>query len=630
VQQLADRFDPEKAAPRGASWSCSACGRRRRVDGDGDRRRPVELGHGDRRGARTWTVLAASLGAQINALTDFATLTSGNVVTVSTAGPNFGKNFAVSYRSSACRLQFATAADATTLGAARGARCWERRWASLRGRWPERRHLQPSGRGRRDAGPGPAALAQTIVDNSNQYALRAARPGCARRRQRARIASFSIPTTVNGSGGSTAVAAGNFVIGGTPRAGETLTLNLGVTTPAPGSVPAPFVYQVRETVPLAEIAAGRPRRSTRSSFGFTASVDGSTLVIVDGKTTGGRHLVHDLPGAVVVDCGPGQQDRAVGDHHALRTVRDLAQSAKSGASRSYGHDFDYGVESKATICREAGGRHRRDYECERRTGIRRYAEGAKIVVVRLAGMLPGLRRHGGGASNALSENDATAATIRPTATPSKARTGASRSARRYTRTGAEKVNGVLDTVAAITGSLAASINNGVGYGVHRFRGRQRPGQYPGHHARRQRRLHHADLRGHAGRDDHGRRGDPTSRGRQLRRPGRAADRPGLVRDASTASGDFAYGVTVGTETLAQVATALANAINLNAAAGFRAFAAQSRPVHHRPGRPRLHGPLRDRPGRRHARRLGAVAEPGAGDDGDLRRHAEAGETWNIA
>ncbi|HWJ57094.1 MAG TPA: hypothetical protein VNR90_12740, partial [Vicinamibacterales bacterium] len=64
--------------------------------------------------------LAKNLGDQINALTGYARLTSGSVIKVDTAGPNFGKNFSVALQIKRVADQTATAALATTLDVARG------------------------------------------------------------------------------------------------------------------------------------------------------------------------------------------------------------------------------------------------------------------------------------------------------------------------------------------------------------------------------------------------------------------------------------------------------------------------------------------------------------------------------
>ncbi|MFA5123470.1 FG-GAP-like repeat-containing protein, partial [Zavarzinia sp.] len=213
--------------------------------------------------------LATDLATQINLVTGFTGLFNGTTVIVSTAGPNFGKGFSVSY---AVTRAFANTpagnATSSTIGLGRGVPVEGETWRVTIGATPYN-HVVTAGQTLAQVA---AALAKTITDTSGVDA--------AARGETIVVlgtATFSIPVRVNGAGSAAAYDGGTVVISGTPVAGDRLTVNLGSST---------HVHVMRETVPLAEIAAGLAARINAASNGFTALVEGDTLVVVDTNASG--------------------------------------------------------------------------------------------------------------------------------------------------------------------------------------------------------------------------------------------------------------------------------------------------------------------------------------------------------
>ncbi|MBK8118778.1 MAG: hypothetical protein IPK39_05810 [Sulfuritalea sp.] len=208
--------------------------------------------------------LVADLTAAIGGLPGFKAQRSGAVITVSTEDANAGKTFSTTY--GVARIfadQSAAAAAGSTVGLARGAPLVNQVWQVKVG-GVDHDHTVVADETLADV---VAALAKHVNDTS---AFVAASRGDTIVVLGA--ASFGIPTRINGAGAATAIDGGTVVIAGTGTPRETVTVDLGTSRHG---------ITVRESVPLAEIAAGLAARINAAGSGFIASVDGDTLVITD-------------------------------------------------------------------------------------------------------------------------------------------------------------------------------------------------------------------------------------------------------------------------------------------------------------------------------------------------------------
>ncbi|MBL8480151.1 MAG: hypothetical protein JNK59_12670, partial [Sterolibacteriaceae bacterium] len=267
--------------------------------------------------------LAANLATQINLLTGFTGSVSGSVITVATAGANASKALTVSYGVVRNFADDSSDPAPSTIGAAHGAPVAGETWrVTVAG--VDHDHVVTANQTLADV---MAALAQRIT---NASAFDAASRG-----ETIVIlgsASFAIPARVNGAVNASAASynGGTVTISGTPKAGETITLNLGATT---------HVHVVRATVPLAEIAAGLAARL--HAAGIEARVEGDSLVLVSGLGSS-----FSIPSASTA----GSATRVVESASTVRyTLAGTSRIGETWRVTVGGADYDYVVESPTVI-----------------------------------------------------------------------------------------------------------------------------------------------------------------------------------------------------------------------------------------------------------------------------------------
>ncbi len=489
--------------------------------------------------------LATDLGNAINLQTGYATLVSGNVITVNTAGPNFGKGFSVSYaivRDSADTPS--TSAVASTIGTGQGTPVAGETWHVKVGTTTYD-HLVLAGE----------TLAQVMADLAKQIVLNTSTDAAARAGTIVVLGTATFPTLTrfNGAAGvATTVDSGKVAIGGTPGAGETVTVNLGTSTQS---------VVVRETVPLAEIAAGLAALVNAAGLGFVASVDGDTLVIVDSNASGAA-ISFSIASA--------------GTTAGLATVTTQAGTTRIalGGSSRIGEDWKltigalapyiYTVESASVIA----GRLAAAINGAGLAGIAATAEDATLVVVRTSGTFAGAGA-AVTARNAFTQQGATVATIAPSAAVVEGETWkVAIGSALYTYV-VQRVNGVLDTTAGIMAALAGKISAGVATGYTAFTDGSVLVITRADNAVFATPTFSVDPISSIAVDA----ATPTSRAVSFGAQGTPIVGQTWYVLISTADGVVAFGhaIVLG-DTIASINTALAQAINANTAAGFRAVA----------------------------------------------------------
>ena len=412
--------------------------------------------------------LAENLAGQINALTGFATLYTpgGSAFFVDTAGGNFGKNVSVGYSVKRVPNAPSAAAAAATLGVARGVPVTGEVWrVTVAG--PGGGTFNHTVTAGQTLAQVVAALAQQIVNTTGlEAAARGETIAVLDMSSALGSASFSIPTTVNGAGTPAALDGGSVLIGGAPKAGETVTVNLGLLTPL--GAPVLYTHMVRETVPLAEIATGLAALINAAGLGYTASVDGNALVVTNLNAPPGG-----FSSSFVIDPAPTFTTAGI----AGKTVQSATTTrfALGGSSRIgeawkvtvAGQTYIYTVESKDVIAAKLAAAISATTDAGGAAIYAATAEGANLVVVRLAGTFPGFTA-AVAARNSLTGNDASVATISPTATPVEGETWrVTIGTDLYTHV-VQKVGAAVQTTADIASALAAKVNTGVVAGYTAF------------------------------------------------------------------------------------------------------------------------------------------------------------------
>jgi len=216
----------------------------------------------------TFEQLMVDLTAAINGLASFDATRDGAVASilgVTSAGADAGRNFALSY---SVARGFADTASVAAAGAsvslAQGAPVAGETW-QINVPGYSYSHLVSAGQSLTD-------VIAALAANLNQSSASAAVARGTSIVVAGAGASFVVPARVNAAGAATAIDASTVSIGGVPRVGDTVSVNLGSST---------HTVQVRESVPLAEIAAALAARVNAMRNGFVASVDGNALVIAD-------------------------------------------------------------------------------------------------------------------------------------------------------------------------------------------------------------------------------------------------------------------------------------------------------------------------------------------------------------
>jgi Ca2+-binding RTX toxin-like protein len=266
--------------------------------------------------------LATDLATQINLLTGFTgSIIGPTAIEVSTAGSNAFKGFSVSYSASRGFADTVSTTAASTVAVARGVPVAGEVWRVAIG--GNHDHVVTAGQ---TLAQVVAALAKLVTDNT---AFDAA--GRGETIVVLGSASFAIPTRVNGAGSAASYNGGTVVVSGTPKVGETVTISLGAST---------HVHVVRETVPLAEIAAGLAARL--NAAGISARVEGDALVI----TTALGSSFSVLPAATTA----GSASKTLEPASTVRFT--LAGSSRIGETWRVnvgGTNYDYVVESAPVI-----------------------------------------------------------------------------------------------------------------------------------------------------------------------------------------------------------------------------------------------------------------------------------------
>ncbi|MBL8335678.1 MAG: hypothetical protein JNM97_02810, partial [Rhodoferax sp.] len=220
----------------------------------------------------TLAQLQADVLSAIDNLASFRAETVGSLLRVSTDGADAGNGFALTY-SVARTLTGATSASAagSTIGLAQGRPATGETWQITVGALT-RTHTVLAGQGLGDVLAALAAQINAATAPGGPFVVVRGTTLVATGSM-----SFLLPARVNLASPATAVAAGSVLIAGVPKVGDTVTVNLGSSQ---------HTVQVRDTVPLAEVAAALAARVNAMGGAFRATVDGSTLVLVDTQASG--------------------------------------------------------------------------------------------------------------------------------------------------------------------------------------------------------------------------------------------------------------------------------------------------------------------------------------------------------
>jgi Ca2+-binding RTX toxin-like protein len=508
------------------------------------------------------------LGTQINLLTGYARLTSGNVIAVTSVGPNFGKNFTVAYSIKRVADQSSAVAAATSVGFARGAPVLGEVWSvTVSGAGGGTfSHTVTAGQTLAQVA---AALAQEIVDNSS---IKAAARG-ATIVVLGTVTSFSIAPTSHGEASTSPLDGGSVLLGGAPKVGETVTVAI---TPALGT---PLLYQhtVRQSVPLAEIAAGLAAKINAAGLGFTATVDGDTLVVLNANLPAGSLSFAIAPAPLSTTAGIAGKTVL----SAANTRFALAGTSRIGEiwSVTIGtHTYDYVVESKEVIAAKLAAAIHATTDVNGNAVFAATVEGARLVVVRLAGTLSTFTA-AVAPRNSLTEQDATVAIVTPSAQPVIGETWRVMIGTTPYIHVVQSVGGVAQSIASIVSALAAKINAGPVNGYTAFTDVNVLVITRADNAAITAPTFAVTPAASIAIDS----ATPTSRIVSFGASGTPVTGETWYVMLQTASGDVAYGITVGAllnlgagpgvvDTLAEITSELAKSINANAAAGYRAVA----------------------------------------------------------
>jgi Ca2+-binding RTX toxin-like protein len=208
--------------------------------------------------------LASALQQEIDALDVFVATVTGTDIEVSTAGESSGSSFTLTHsveHSAVAETASVTATGTTRIGTGAGVPVEGERWRIVVDGVDYDHDVAAD----ETLAEVLAALAQAVVDGSGIDA--AARDDTL---VVIGTASFVMPVRVNGAGTPVAIDGGTFELGGTPSAGDEVTVNPGSET---------YTHTVRDTVALDELVSYLAARINEAGTDFIARAQDNTLII---------------------------------------------------------------------------------------------------------------------------------------------------------------------------------------------------------------------------------------------------------------------------------------------------------------------------------------------------------------